>query len=76
MQYHYEYFGPQGARRSTTLDSDTVSKIVGDRVLMGWEVTTRWFADPDGEYFWLTYFQSDITGNVWCLLYPADEPTE
>ncbi len=63
----YEYFGPQGQRRSEMLADPLAEKRIGERVVIGFDVVHRHLEDVKGEPFTLVYFQSDITGKVWAV---------
>lgn len=62
---HHEYFGPRGERRSEVLDAAVASKVIGDRVLIGFPMWTRDVEAADGSCRMVVVFQSEITGSVW-----------
>jgi len=66
---HYEYFGPGGQRATRTLTPEGAAINIGDRVLAGFEVVTRFLYDRNGGTYRVTYFQSGITGRVWSVFY-------
>ena len=67
---HYEYFGPNGERRSQVLDESQAAKQIGGRALIGFTVVQRYVGTrPDAEDVSLLYFQSEVTGKVWAVYY-------
>lgn len=69
--YHYEHFSPQGERKSGLITEEEASAMIGRRVLTSFPVVQRFVRDPEGDHFFLTYFQSDVTGSVWAVYYEA-----
>lgn len=65
----YEYFGRNGDNASRTISEDQAIRSIGLRVLVGFPVTSRTVEAPDGRYVGVTYFQSEVSGNVWALYY-------
>jgi hypothetical protein len=65
----YEYFGPDGRRRSETYDDQTAAQRIGERVMIGFDMTHRYVDAPDGSVTSVTYFQSEITGNAWAIYF-------
>jgi len=68
VQYEYFPSDPElGKRRSAELTDTAAARSVGERVLIGFNVVQRHVVGPSGACTQITYFQSDISGNVWAL---------
>lgn len=65
----YEHFGHDGQRRSEEIDERDAALVIGQRALAGFKVVQRFVETPDGESVFVTYFQTDILGNVWALYF-------
>lgn len=65
----YEWFGPDGQRRSSAYDEREASSSIGNRVTIGFPVSQRHFESPSGESVWVVFFQSDVTGDVWAVYF-------
>lgn len=63
----YEYFGPDGERDTRRMTQERAAQTIGERVLVGFDVVTRYLEDRTGGHYRITYFQSDITGKVWSI---------
>lgn len=68
MTVRYEYFGPEGERRSHEYDHEAAQRIVGSRAMTGWPVTHRWVDGVDESSLSVTWFTGH-GGRVWSLLY-------
>lgn len=64
-----EYFGPRGQRSSRVLAQRAGALEIGERVMLGFDMIHRRVETPDGETLSVTYFQSDIKGDVWALYF-------
>lgn len=64
----YEYFGPQGERRSREFTDQEAAESVGDRVICGFDVVQR-DINARGQQLQIIYFQSEVTGKVWALYF-------
>lgn len=70
MKIQYVYFSPDGSRREQVLSYERARKMIGDRVLTGFEMVARYVDCQDGsDAMTIVYFQSDVTGRVWALYY-------
>ena len=67
---HYEYFGPQGQRRTKILAAPVAARSIGERAMMGFPLVQRHVRTPtDTPDVSLVYFQSEATGVVWAVYY-------
>ena len=68
----YVYFAPDANSAHTSkITDERARQMIGDRVLMGFDLVQRGFTDRDGKWLSLSYFQSEITGHVWAVYYAA-----
>jgi uncharacterized caspase-like protein len=64
---NYTHISPEGKITESVVTSSEASRMIGDRVLIGFNVVQRFFYTPDSEATSVTYFQSDATGAVWAI---------
>lgn len=70
--FEYVYFAPDAdSARVSELTRERAARMIGDRILMGFGLVQQGFTDRDGEWVFLSYFQSEITGHVWAVYYAA-----
>lgn len=69
MSVTYEYFSPDGGRRSDSLTDQEGAQRIGQRVMVGFPCVHRYVDAPDGSLVTMIYFQSEVTGSVWALYY-------
>lgn len=70
--FEYVYFAPDAdSARTSKIADERARQMVGGRVLIGFDLVQRGFADRDGEWVFLSYFRSPITGKVWAVYYAA-----
>lgn len=65
----YEYFGPQGQRRSIEYTDSSGYRRIGERIATGFDMWQRFEESPKGELVTIVAFQSEVTGKVWALYY-------
>lgn len=66
---HYEWFGPQGQRRSDEMSDEHAERSIGARVMIGFDVVQRSWSDENGDHVWVVYCQSDFDGRVWAVYF-------
>ncbi len=66
---NYQFLGTHGDRRSAVLTDDVAYRRIGERVMCGFDVVTRFVNTPDNSTVLVTYFASDFTGHVWAIYY-------
>ena len=70
--FEYVYFAPDtDSARTSKIAAERARQMVGGRVLIGFDLVQRGFTDRDGEWVFLSYFRSPITGKVWAVYYAA-----
>lgn len=63
----YQYLGDK--RRSAELSDSEAARMIGERILFGFDVVQRWVRGRGGQHVQVTYFQSSITGKVWAVYF-------
>lgn len=61
------HISPEGEITERVIESRDAALMIGDRVLIGFNVVQRYIDTPDGSHEPITYFQSDVTGAVWAI---------
>ena len=63
---NYTHISPEGKITERVIESHDAARMIGDRVLIGFNVVQRYIDTSDGREP-ITYFQSDATGAVWAI---------
>lgn len=62
---HYVHLGEP--RRDMVISREAAERQIGQRVMIGFPLWSRYVVSPSGERFIVTAFQSDVTGKVWAV---------
>lgn len=64
---NYTHISPEGKITEKVIKHHAAARMIGDRVLIGFNVVQRYIDTPNGSHEPITYFQSDVTGAVWAI---------
>ena len=64
---NYTHISPEGEITERAVEARDAARMIGDRVLIGFNVVQRYIDTPKGSHEPITYFQSDVTGAVWAI---------
>lgn len=64
---NYTHISPEGKITERVIEEHDAARMIGDRVLIGFNVAQRYIDTPGGSHEPVTYFQSDVTGAVWAV---------
>lgn len=64
---NYAHISPEGKITERVIEDHDAARMIGDRVLIGFNVVQRYIDTPSGSHEPVTYFQSDATGAVWAI---------
>lgn len=64
---NYTHISPEGKITERVIEALDAARMIGDRVLIGFDVVQRYINTYDGSHEPVTYFQSDATGAVWAI---------
>lgn len=63
---NYTHISLYGEITEKVIEARDAARMIGDRVLIGFNVVQRYIDTSDGREP-ITYFQSDVTGAVWAI---------